>query len=210
LHREKFRGSDFGQFDTFSACIMIAGLRADVVDHQKIRRSAMNRLCIKERKSIWDGVLQQTWVWESLGTCSLHPTFCTTHRGWKMTYRDERWNVIMKLCSREVATLDLNIVQKTRRMKHEHHQTNTCFLVTLIIAIFLVTDIRITNSLFLSPKPTVVTRPTFRPRIPQFQPLEILVCHGSDFPSRSFDLPIFISALAFLDLIRSSISGPSF
>jgi hypothetical protein len=58
LGREKFK-DDFGEFDTFSACIVVDGIHDNVVDHRKLDRSAMNRLCIKGRKSIWDGVLQQ-------------------------------------------------------------------------------------------------------------------------------------------------------
>lgn len=42
---------DFGQFDTFSACITIDERHESVVDRRKRNRSAMIRLCIKKGRA---------------------------------------------------------------------------------------------------------------------------------------------------------------
>jgi hypothetical protein len=88
LDREKIRVDDFGQFDTFSACIMING-RHDKRGGSSQNKSISNESIVYKGKKehlgrsfatdLGLGISRNLFI-ESLSV--------KTHRGWKMTYMD--------------------------------------------------------------------------------------------------------------------------
>jgi hypothetical protein len=85
---KRFEWTTLDNLIPFQRALWLMDATTNVVDHRKINRSAMNRLCIKGRKSIWDGVFATDLGLGISRNLFIESLSVKTHRGWKMTYMD--------------------------------------------------------------------------------------------------------------------------